>query len=61
MSVNVTDLVKCMSVGEIEEIERVNDPMGAVPDVAFGFLNPMWEKFKAGFESYDEIWTYKAT
>jgi hypothetical protein len=60
-SVNVTDLVKCMSVGEIEEIERINDPMGAVPDVAFGFLNPIWEKFKAEFESGDEIWTYKAT
>ena len=59
-TVNVTDLVKCMSVAEIEEIERVSDPMGAVPDVAFGFLNPMWEKFKAGFESDDEIWTYKA-
>ena len=59
-SVNVTDLVKRMSVDEIEEIERINDPMGAVPDVAFGFLNPMWEKFKTGFESDDEIWTYKA-
>ncbi len=59
-TVNVTDLVKCISVAEIEEIERVSDPMGAVPDVAFGFLNPMWEKFKAGFESDDEIWTYQA-
>ena len=59
-AVNVTDLTKRMSVEEIEETERINDPMGAVPDVAFGFLNPMWEEFKAGFESGDEIWTYKA-
>ncbi len=40
-SVNVTNLVKCMSVGEIEKIERVSDPMSAVPDVAFGYLNLM--------------------
>ena len=60
-AVNVTDLIKRMSVEEIEETERVNDPMGAVPDIAFGFLHPVWEKFKAGFKSGDEIWTYKAT
>ena len=60
-SVNVADLVRRMSVVEIEELERVNDPMGAVPDVAFGFLNPMWKKFKIQLESDDEIWTYKAT
>jgi hypothetical protein len=60
-AVNITDLIKRMSVEEIEEIERVNDPMGAVPNVAFGFLNLLWGRFKAGFESGDEIWTYKAT
>ena len=60
-AVNITDLIKHMSIEEIEEKERINDPMGAVPDIAFGFLNPMWKKFKTQIESEDEIWAYKAT
>lgn len=60
-TVRTSDLVALMSVAEIEETERVSDPIGAAPDVAFGFLNPMWEKFKTELISGDEIWTYQAT
>jgi hypothetical protein len=33
------------SIEEIEEAERVTDPLGAVPDLPFGHLNAAWRRF----------------
>ena len=38
-----------LSVEEIEARERIRDPMGAVADLPFGFLNKKWERRRRWF------------
>lgn len=52
------DLGQQLTVQEIDERERVIDPMGAVPDVPFGFLNSGWLRFMAKAKPKDSIWTF---
>ncbi len=52
------DLGEQLTVQEIEERERVIDPMGAVPDVPFGFLNSAWLRFMAKVKPRDFIWAF---
>ena len=48
------------SVEEVESREIVQDPLNAVPPVAFGHLNPMWARLKAQMQAGDELWTFKS-
>lgn len=52
------DLGQQLTIQEIEERERVIDPMGAVPDVPFGFLNSGWLHFIAKVTPRDSIWAF---
>jgi hypothetical protein len=61
LTVNKIDLLSRMSIAEIENLEHVTDPLGAVPDLPFGHLNPAWEKLKGNLIADDEIWTFNAT
>lgn len=58
--VNQSDLIKRISVPEIEVIEMVIDPLGAVPSLPFGHMNTAWEKFKVNAQVEDEIWTFES-
>ncbi len=49
-AVRVGDLGEPISIEALEARERVEDPLGAVPDLPFGHLNPGWERFKAQLE-----------
>jgi hypothetical protein len=61
--VQLKDLGEPLSVADMEAKEVVIDPLGAVPGLAFGHLNPAWTKFKHGiaFEDrlcpFDAVWT----
>lgn len=59
-AVSRDDLLQQTNVREIEERERIVDPMGAVPDVPFGHLNAAWLRFLAEVEPRDQIWTFSA-
>ena len=61
LSVNHSDLIKHIPISKIEALERIIDPLGAVPDLPFGHLNSAWEKFKANTQADDEVWTFKST
>jgi hypothetical protein len=52
------DLIRQMTAQEIERVEQVVDPMGAVPPVPFGFLNPAWQRFTADLEPTHAIWSF---
>ncbi len=60
-SVERGDLLVKMTVEEIEQRERVTDPMGAVPDLPFGHLNAAWSKFIVGLGSEEAVWTFSAS
>jgi hypothetical protein len=41
-------LVREMTVAEIEQANRVMDPLGAAPNLPFGHLNAVWVEFRDG-------------
>ena len=59
-AVKSEDLLQQMSVAEIEQFEKVYDPMGAAPNVAFGHLNSVWLQFLNGVQAHDIIWSFSA-
>lgn len=59
-SVKNDDLVSELSIADIEKKERINDPLGAVPDIPFGHLNKVWLSFLEKYQPGDEIWSFSA-
>lgn len=55
-----TDLLERLSIAEIEQHQRIFDPLNAVPDLPFGHLNAAWRKFLEGMTPDTEIWTFSA-
>lgn len=55
------DLVAKMTVDEVEAVERVHDPLGAVPNVPFGHLNCAWVKFLEEQPEGAELWSFATT
>lgn len=56
-----SDLIERVSIEQIEERERVEDPLRAVPDLPFGHLYGVWAEFRDALKSGDEIWSFEAT
>ena len=59
-AVNQDHLLKRWSVGEIEMVEIVSDPLDAAPRLPFGHLNPAWETFKQSIQDGDQLWSFSA-
>lgn len=53
-------LVQRMTVAEIEEIELVNDPLGAAPKLPFGHLNEVWKRFLSERTNGSQLWAFQA-
>jgi hypothetical protein len=60
LSISRPNLIKHLSMEEIEILERVDDPCSAVPSLPFGHLNAAWEKFKCNIQEGDEVWSFSA-
>ena len=56
--VRETDLERSFTIAEIEERERVVDPLGAVPDLPFGHLNSAWRRFVDMQAPGDTAWSF---
>lgn len=59
-AVDSDDLRERLSVEDVEQRERVGDPLGAVPALPFGHLHPAWQTFKECLEPADELWSFCA-
>lgn len=53
-------LIRRVSVQQAEELERIFDPLGAAPDIPFGFLNGAWRKFHSQMKPIDSLWLISA-
>jgi len=53
-------LLERRSIEEIERLERVDDPLDAVPDLPFGHLHFAWLQFREKLEPGDEVWSFTA-
>jgi hypothetical protein len=54
------ELLRQMTMEEIEKVERVLDPLGSVPDLPFGHLHPTWERFRAALKPEYVVWAFAA-
>ena len=54
-------LLERLTVDEIEAREMVQDPLNAVPKLAFGHLNGVWSQLKSAMQPGDELWSFTAT
>ena len=59
-AVKRADLLEKLTVEQIEARERVQDPLGAVPDLPFGHLHAAWKVFLAGCQPGDKLWSFSA-
>jgi len=59
-SVAKPDLMRQMTVDEIEQHEHVSDPLGAAPNLPFGYLNAAWLQFKGNLMPQDLVWSFTA-
>ena len=55
------DLIEQLSIDEIEKRERVEDPLGGVPEEPFGHLWPAWQAFVNELSADAELWSFAAT
>ena len=53
------DLSEKMSVEHIERLERIVDPLNAVPDLPFGHLNAAWIKYLDACPPDSELWSFE--
>jgi hypothetical protein len=48
------------TIAEAEARGRIHDPLGAVPDLPFGFLHPRWQRFLAEQPPGAELWWFES-
>ncbi len=53
-------LLERLTQAEIEQRERVFDPLGAVPDLPFGHLHAAWQGFLSDRPEGAELWSFSA-
>ena len=54
------DRIDSHSVEEVEEIERVTDPLNAVSELPFGHLNRAWTAFRNSMPDDAKLWSFKS-
>jgi hypothetical protein len=59
-AVQTDDLLRPVTLEQIEQAERVDDPLGAVPALPFGHLHAVWKKFRDELQPDDRLWTFSA-
>lgn len=59
-TVHPNHLKELLSVDEIEALEAVYDPLGAVPELPFGHLHAAWRRFLEGRTQGDQLWSFNA-
>ena len=51
-------LVHQVTPTEAESLHVIHDPLGFVPEIAFGHMNKAWKEFVARIESGEELWSF---
>jgi hypothetical protein len=56
--ITARDLVRSFTLEQIEDLERIRDPLGAAPCVPFGHLYASWQQFTEQLLPDDVIWSF---
>lgn len=52
------DLIHTFTLDEVEQLERVDDPLGAAPNLPFGHVHLAWRSFVASAGPAAQFWSY---
>lgn len=53
-------LMEELNISQVDQRERVIDPLFAVPDLPFGHLHPLWTGFVQKLQPADKIWSFSS-
>lgn len=59
--VQEAELIKQVTIAEVEQQNIIVDPMEAVPQVPFGYLNARWISFRDSLAPHETLWEYASS
>ena len=55
------ELLRQVSIKEVERTNLIQDPMEAVPNIPFGHCNARWVVFKDSLQDNETLWEFEST
>lgn len=60
-ALNDSELLRQVTVDEVERINLIHDPLEAVPNIPFGHCNACWVLFRDSLHANETLWEFEST
>jgi hypothetical protein len=60
-ALNDSELLRQVTVDEVERTNLIHDPLEAVPNIPFGHCNARWVLFKDSLQANETLWEFEST
>ena len=60
-ALNESELLRQVTVDEVERTNLIHDPLEAVPNIPFGHCNARWVFFRDSLQANETLWEFEST
>ena len=60
-ALNDSELLRQVTVDEVERTNLIHDPLEAVPNIPFGHCNARWVLFRDSLQANETLWEFEST
>jgi hypothetical protein len=60
-ALNDSELLRQVTVDEVERTNLIQDPLEAVPNIPFGHCNARWVLFRESLQANETLWEFEST
>ena len=60
-ALNESELLRQVTVDEVERTNLIHDPLEAVPNIPFGHCNARWVLFRDSLQANETLWEFEST
>ena len=60
-ALNDSELLRQVTVDEVERTNLIHDPLEAVPNIPFGHCNARWVLFRDSLQTNETLWEFEST
>ena len=60
-ALNASELLRQVTVDEVERTNLIHDPLEAVPNIPFGHCNARWVLFRDSVQANETLWEFEST
>ena len=60
-ALNASELLRQVTVDEVERTNLIRDPLEAVPNIPFGHCNARWVLFRNSLQANETLWEFEST